>query len=471
MTADRPDDELMDRLSEHGQEHVRDWFDDLTEEEATRLRKQLETLDFGRLERFRTLLETPPTSISFDDVEPAPVRRLPLTERQEKFENRVTELGRQTLESDRVAALTVAGGQGTRLGYDHPKGMYPISPIENKSLFRLFAEQILAARNRYGCGMPWLIMTGHTNDEETREYFREEDFFGLGEETVHFFVQKTNPILDADGRLLRAERDDLLVGPDGHGGVFDALADAGLLEVLREGGRDLISYFQVDNPLVTVADPRFLGHHVNMSADFSCKVVAKRDPEEGLGLAVLKAGQPAVIEYIDVPEEVASERLPNGKLRYRFGSIAIHIMDVPFAERVAGLDNPLPWHIAEKTYEVVDESGEKTESPPDGCRKFEQFVFEALPYAQECAFVEVRRDTEFAPVKNAEGEDSPETARHLMQRMWVHWLQKAGADVEMPKDFSEPLIEISPLYASDAEELAEKWESGRQPSFPLVLEP
>jgi len=471
LTAHRPGEELTARLIEHGQQHVLDWFEGLTDDEARRLQEQLRAVDFDRLARFRALLETPPTAISFDNVEPARVRHLPLTERQEKFERRVVELGRHTLESDRVAALTVAGGQGTRLGYDHPKGMYPISPIKRKSLFRMFAEQILAARRRYGCGMPWLVMTSHANDEETREYFREEDFFGLGEETVHFFVQKTNPILDADGRLVRAERDELLVGPDGHGGVFAALAAGGVLEALREGGWDLISYWQVDNPLVTVADPRFLGHHVNMSADFSCKVVAKRDPEEGLGLAVRKAGRPAVIEYIDVPEKVAGERLPNGKLRYRFGSIAIHIMDVPFAERIAALDSPVPWHIAEKTYEIVDDSGEKTVSPPKGCRKFERFVFEALPYAQECAFVEVRRDTEFAPVKNAEGEDSAETAQHLMQRMWVEWLQKAGADVEMPKDFSEPLIEISALYASDAEELEGKFESGWQPSFPLVLEP
>jgi UDP-N-acetylglucosamine/UDP-N-acetylgalactosamine diphosphorylase len=463
-------EELTEKLRDHDQQHLIEWLGELEEEERERLEAQLAGIDFGRLEDFQHLLDTPPTAVSFGDVEPARIERLPLTPEDQEQEEKVEEIGRDVLRADRVAALTVAGGQGTRLRYEHAKGMYPISPIKEKSLFQMFAEQILAARRRYGCSMPWLIMTGPTNDQETREFFADNDFFGLGGDSVHFFIQGANPIIDPDGRLLLAERDRLLMGPDGHGGTLDALARHGLLQMLREGGWDLVSYFQVDNPLVTVADPRYLGHHVRRDADFSCKVVPKRDPEEGLGIAVRKGGQPAIIEYIDVPEEIAAQRRPSGELRYRYGSIAIHIFGVPFAERVAGTEQGLPWHVAKKQYEIYEPGDGKELSPPEHCHKFERFIFDSLKFADECAFVEVRRNAEFAPVKNAEGEDSPATARRLLQRYWMEWVMKASALEETPQEFSEPIIEISPLFAADAAELEEKAPSDWKPTFPLVLD-
>jgi UDP-N-acetylglucosamine/UDP-N-acetylgalactosamine diphosphorylase len=462
---------IVDRLVEHGQEHVLRWVEELSKEARRKLMQQLAHVDFDRLDHFNALISTPPTDVSFTDVDPPAVARLPLNAPQHEAEQRVQKIGQEALEANRVAIVTVAGGQGTRLGYDHPKGMYPITPIRGKSLFQLFAEEILSARRRYSCKLPWLIMTSPTNDEETRAFFWENSYFGLGAETVHFFVQQVNPIISQDGKLLLAEKDQLLAGPDGHGGTFDALAQSGLLEMLRNGGWDLISYFQVDNPLVTLADQRFIGHHLRKGADFSCKVVPKRDPSERLGIAVLKGEKPVVIEYVDVPPEVAGARTPNGKLRFRYGSIAVHVMDVPFVERVVQHQDGLPWHIAKKQYEILDDNGEKCLSPPGGCYKFERFIFDALEFAEECAFVEVRRDSEFAPVKNAEGDDSPESARRLMQRRWLQWLQQAGAEVRMPRDFRAPQVEISSLYASDAEELKERVEPGWKPSFPLVLEP
>jgi UDP-N-acetylglucosamine/UDP-N-acetylgalactosamine diphosphorylase len=469
--SEQGEEQMRRELRAHGQEHVLRRLDELDGESRQRLLRQLAGLDFARLDRFKLLINTPPTDVSFADVSAAPIERLPLNEVQQEAERRIARIGRQALEADRVAVVTVAGGQGTRLRYDHPKGMYPITPILEKSLFRHFAEQILAGRRRHGCSLPWFVMTSPTNDAETRAFFRRSGFFDLGEGSVHFFVQRVNPIVDRDGRLLMADRDRLLVGPDGHGGTFSALAEAGMLDVLREGGWDLVSYFQVDNPLVTVVDPRFIGHHLNRGADFSCKVVPKRDPEEGLGLAVMKGDRPAVIEYVDVPPEVAAARLPSGKLRLRYGSIAIHVIDVPFAERVAAQAEGLPWHVARKRYEILNERGEVALAPPDSCYKFERFVFDALRFADECAFVEVRRDTEFAPVKNAEGQDSPATARQLMQRRWLQWLQEAGARVSLPNDLSGPVVEISPLYAADAEQLKDRIEPGSEPSFPLVLEP
>ncbi len=466
------EERVMEQLRGHGQERMVSYLEEELEgEERQRLLEQLDGLAWRRLEAFRLLLGTPPTDVSFADVRPAPIERLPLNEWQQEADQKAAEGGEEAIRADRLAVLTVAGGQGTRLRYDHPKGMFPITPIREKSLFEHFAEAILAVRRRYACRLPWLVMTSLTNEAQTREYFRDNDFFALGEESVHFFVQRLNPILDGGGQLLLAERDRLLVGPDGHGGVFTALHEAGLLEMLREGGWDLVSYFQVDNPLVTVVDPRFIGYHLKRGADFSCKVVPKRDPEEGLGLAVMKGDHPAVIEYVDVPHHIAAARLPSGQLKLRYGSIAIHILDVPFAERVVAEPEGLPWHMARKQYEIVGPGGEKRLSEPEACVKFERFIFDALRFADECAFVEVRRDTEFAPVKNYEGEDSPQTARELLQRCWLQWLREAGAEVELPRDFCEPVIEISPLYAVGAAELKEKIEPGWEPELPLVLEP
>ena len=462
---------LARTLRQHGQEHVLRWVGDLDEAGRNRLLGQLAELDLNQLDRLAVLIETPPTDVGFGDVAPAPIERLPLNEAAQQAERQVAQIGREAIQADRVALVTAAGGQGTRLRYDHPKGMYPITPIRRVSLFQLFAEEILAARRRYGARLPWLIMTSPTNDAQTRRFFEESEHFGLGADSMHFFVQQANPILGEDGRLLLADKDQLLMGPDGHGGTFAALERSGLLDLLRGEGWDLISYFQVDNPLVTVVDQRFIGHHLRRGADFSCKVVPKRDPLEALGMAVLKGDRPAVIEYVDVPEEVAGARLPAGGLRFPYGSIAVHVMDVPFVERVLQRADGLPWHVARKQYEVIDEQGQKVPSPSGGCYKFERFIFDALAFAEECAFVEVRRDTEFAPVKALEGADTPDTARRLLQRRWLQWLQAAGADVRMPMDLSAPVVEISPLYAQDAVELEKRLRPGWAHSFPLLLEP
>ena len=470
MTGEFDEESVIRRVREGGQEHVLRWLGELDEARRTRFLLQLGRVDFGLLKVFRKLVTTPPTEVSFTDMEPAPVERLPLTSREREPEERIIALGEKALRAGRVTALTVAGGQGTRLRYGHAKGMYPITPLRGKSLFETFAEQIRAARKRYRCGIPWLVMTSPANDAETRRFFRENDFFQLGRDSVEFFVQETYPILDRDGNMMLAEKDRLLAGPGGHGDTYTALARAGLLDKLRNVGRDLISYFQVDNPLVTAIDPRFIGHHLAKDADFSCKVVPKRGPTEGLGIAVLQCRRPAVVEYIDVPDRVAVERGPNGRLCYLYGSIAIHIIDVPFIERVAH-QNALRWHVATKQYEYLGRDGQKKLSAPGGCYKFERFIFDALPLADNCAFVEVQRTTEFAPVKAAEGEDSPARTQHAMQRMWLQWLQAAGVKVAVPKDFSTPVIEISPLFAASAEELKERVKPGWEPEFPLVLEP
>ncbi len=404
--------QLRPKLEKSGQNHMIEALERLQGCERKNLAAQLLRIDRELLSELQAVLRNPPRQKPLEKIEPAPVKRLPKTEEKPNEAMAVAEKGKVALENDRVAALTVAGGQGTRLGFDGPKGAFPIIPKKNKSLFHLLAEKISSARNRYRCRMPWLIMTSPNNDCATKKFFEKNDFFGMDPNSVHFFTQNLNPILGPGGKLVLEEADRLLMGPDGHGGVFAALQSSGLIEKLESETLDLISYFQVDNPLVTVADERYIGYHLMENADFSCKVIPKRDPFEGLGVAVLKKGRPAIIEYVDLPEKMACEKNENNKLKYRFGSIAIHIINSRFAGEMAEATDAMPWHVAEKNYKILGPGGEKEETR---CYKFEKFVFDCLEHARGCAFVEVDRESEFAPVKNASGKDSPEECREKLR--------------------------------------------------------
>lgn len=453
-------EKIARRVKAHGQGHVLRWINEISEEERKCLFVQLNNLDFERVEELAGLIGKEEESVDFDKIEPADVERLGTSGEE------VAGLGREALRADRVAALTVAGGQGTRLGYDGPKGTFPITPILGKSLFQVLAEKVLAVRQRYGCSMPWLIMTSPTNHKDTIAFFEGEDYFGMPSDSVYFFSQNVNPILGESGELLLKEKNSLLVGPDGHGGVFEAFSSSGLGAKMAGEGFDLISYFQVDNPLVTVADERFIGHHLDKDAEFSCKVIKKRDPWEGLGVAVLKDGHPGIVEYIDMPEGVASRQRENGELEFLFGSIAVHVINTEFALRMGGKQGVLPWHVAEKNYEVLHPDGSKS---PSKCFKFERFVFDCLPYARGCAFVEAEREDEFAPVKNAEGEDSPDSCRRLLTRQWVRWLEDAGVDISQLKGEVGD-VEIGPLYADSSEDLAEALADGVEVRSPVILD-
>ncbi|MDP6107630.1 MAG: UTP--glucose-1-phosphate uridylyltransferase [Candidatus Brocadiia bacterium] len=457
---------IVETVKREGYADILRWLAELTDEERERFLEQLATLDFPHVRELAALIGAPAEGVELGGIEPPTVQRLPRTDAEAMQEAAACEVGRSALRDGRVAALTVAGGQGTRLCWEGPKGLFPITPVRQHTLFQVLAEGILAARRRHGCRMPWLIMTSPDNDAETRAFLEQKGHFGLGGDTVHFFAQQTNPILTDAGGLLLEAKGRLLVGPDGHGGVFDGLARSHLLDELESCGVELICYFQVDNPLVSVADERFIGHHVRLGAEFSCKVVAKRDPSEKLGVAALQRGRPAIVEYSDLPDALARASTPSGELKYLFGSIAVHIISTSLARRMSEKNTALPWHVARKQYDVIGEGGRMEEVT---CFKFERFVFDALARAAGCAFVDVDRGSEFAPVKNAEGEDSPETARAMMRAMWVSWLREAGVDVACLDDPAAE-IEISPLFASNAAELKSRLPVGWAPEPPVVLE-
>jgi UDP-N-acetylglucosamine/UDP-N-acetylgalactosamine diphosphorylase len=393
------------------------------------------------------------------NLQPAPM--LPAQPRDEetrRLYEQAKARGRELAVQGKVAAMVVAGGDGTRLGFAGPKGCLPVTPIKRRSLFCTFGEQILATSRRYGCPVPWYIMTSPANDAATRDFFAEQKFFGLGERDVFFFIQGQTPPLSREGKMLLGEKDRIATNPDGHGGSLTALRHSGALEDMARRGIEVISYFQVDNPLVHCIDPLFIGLHALKGAEMSAKALPKREPMEKLGNFCLVEGQVHVIEYSDLPEEMARATRPDGKLLFSAGSIAIHTFSRSFVERLTeGGSCKLPFHRAIKKVPHVGPTGAKVQPDQPNALKFEMFVFDALPLANNVVILETQRSEEFSPVKNATGDDSIATCLHDQIRRGARWLTSAG--VKVPRDADgrpAAAIEISPLYALDEEQLAQK---------------
>jgi UDP-N-acetylglucosamine/UDP-N-acetylgalactosamine diphosphorylase len=450
MTA-VPDD-LRQRLQQFGQEHVLSNWDRLTDDERRGLLDQLRGLDLARLQALYANRDHSFQVPSAEQIKPVPV--IPAAE-----DGDARRRGEEALRVGEVAVLLVAGGQGSRLGFDHPKGMFAVGPVSNKTLFQIHAEKVLALRRRHGKPLPFLVMTSPATDAESREFFKGHTNFGLPADEVAFFCQGTMPALDrATGRLLMEGPGRLFLSPNGHGGTLTALADSGLLEKLRQQGIRHIFYFQVDNPLVKVADPAFLGHHILTRADVSAKIVPKESPTDKLGNLVLVDGRCTMIEYSDLPESLARQTDENGRLRIWAGSPAIHVFDVDFLGRVVGGGVKIPFHTAKKKVPYFDEkAGTAVQPSQENALKFELFIFDVLPLAERCTVVETSRREEFMPLKNASGPDSPETVRQAQSDLAADWLERAGVKVPRKADGSAAVaLEVSPLFALDAEELARK---------------
>ena len=352
--------------------------------------------------------------------------------------------GEKELRSGRVAALLVAGGQGSRLGYDGPKGCFSIGPITGQPLFYFHARKILARSIRYGKSIPWYIMTSEANNAATVKCFEENDYFGLDPRDVFFFTQGMWPGMTADGKIILDAPGHVFMSPDGHGGLLAALKRSGALADMKKRGIRSISFFQVDNPLVEVADPAFVGYHVLQKSEYTLKLCAKRDPFEKVGMPMLIGKSYRMVEYSEMTKEQCL-RKQGGKLYYLYGSPAIHVFDRAFLEREAA--KAMPVHLAFKKIPTVVNGKVVKPAEPNGY-KFEKFIFDILPNAKRAAFLAFDQKDEFSPVKNAEGADSPATCQADMQAKWAHWFAELG--VTVPANLP---LEIDPAYALDAADL------------------
>jgi UDP-N-acetylglucosamine/UDP-N-acetylgalactosamine diphosphorylase len=445
--------ELKKTLSTHRQDKTLRFVEQLPESGKKKLLGQLSALDLDSISKLTKEYVTQKPHMALPkDIRPVRVYPYrPTAELREQYE-KARQRGMQLVKEGKVAAFLVAGGQGTRLGYDGPKGEFPVTPIKNKPLFAVFAEQLRAWGREVGRSIPWYIMTSDINDGPTREFFAKHNFFGYEKKDVFFFQQGMMPAFAMSGEMLLAEKDSLALSPDGHGGSLRALNRSGALADMKRRGIEHLSYFQVDNPLVHCIDALFLGLHDLTGSEMASKVLPKSSPLEKVGNFVIADGKTEVIEYSDMPEELARQTNPDGSLKFNAGSIAIHALRVSFIERLtSGGHLQLPWHRAEKKVPYVDESGNEIKPEKPNAVKLEQFVFDAIPMAKNPLVYETDRLEEFSPVKNAEGGDSPATCRRDQIKRAAKWLGEAGVKVA-----EDAVIEISPLFAERAEQLKGK---------------
>ncbi len=454
---------LIESFTRAGQGQVFAFFDRLPAEAQQRLLAEAGEIDLEEVARLtRTLLaKGAAAGVDLRGLAPAPYERRPEHGGDAAAWAKAKAIGEEALRAGRVAAFTVAGGQGTRLGYDGPKGTFPVTPLKRKTLFQVFAEKVQAAGVRYGKPLPWFIMTSHANHAATEAFFAEHKFFGLDRHRVHFFRQGRMPAVDFDGRILLETTGSLALSPDGHGGSLRALDRSGALDLMARDGIDTLSYFQVDNPLVRAIDPAFVGWHLMRGSEMSSKMVPKAYAEEKVGHFCVQDGRTVVVEYSDLPAAMQREQDAAGQLRFIAGSIAIHVLDREFVRRMAraGATGPaLAFHRADKKIPTVAADGTAVKPEKPNGVKFEMFVFDALPFARNPVVIETLRENDFSPVKNAEGLDSPRTCRDDQLRQFGRWLEANGAAVERDaQGVPQAAVEVSPLFGYDEDSFADAW--------------
>ncbi len=459
--------QLHSKLALFRQQHLLSFWDQLDEAGRENLAQQIECIDFALLEKlhrgrndsanFRELADraSPPPAFRLD------ASKNPFTPEQAK------ERAEAALRAGEVGTILVAGGQGTRLGFDHPKGMYAIGPVSRRTLFQIHVEKIVAAAKKYGVRIPLYLMTSPATHEETIAFFKSQKNFGLPDEDLKIFCQGTMPAVEeATGKVLLEAPGRLALSPDGHGGMLAAMDREGVLDdIERRGIKDLF-YFQVDNPLVDICGREFLGYHLLAGSEMSTQVICKREPLERVGNVVEVDGRLVVIEYSDLPEDAANRRNADGTLEIWAGSIAVHIFSSALLRRMAQDAAALPFHLARKKVAYINEKSERIEPKQPNAIKFERFVFDLMPSANNAIVVEIDPKEGFGPLKNASGAaaDTPEMVRSMMVAQHRRWLEQAGATIA-----ENVPVEISPLYALDEEELVRKLPKGMQVEKPTYF--
>ena len=404
----------FDRLREAGQEHLLRYYDSLSEEEKKSLEDQINSIDLSLLDA----LNHKDQNKALDDKsgEIAPLGALEIEEirnRKDEFER----AGLCAIREGKVAALLLGGGQGTRLGFDGPKGSYNLGVTRDFYIFQAQINNMLDVCRKAGCYFPLLIMTSDKNDAETRRFLKEKNYFGYPEEKIRFFLQDMAPSCDFNGKIYLEGKAKISLSPNGNGGWFQSLMKAGLDRELARMGVEWVNVFSMDNVLQRICDPVFVGATLLSGCNCGAKVVAKNAPGEKVGALCLKGGLPAVVEYYEMGDALAAERDENGKLKYRFGVILNYLFRLKRMYEIA--DGDMPLHIVKKKIPYLDENGNLVKPETENGYKFEYLATDTVRDMQSCLSFEVEREKEFAPIKNKEGIDSVETARALLAKNGV----------------------------------------------------
>ena len=403
--------EAKQKLETLGQAHLLKWFDTLGDIEQEELLAQIDTLDPALLEVFRSRQDA---EAQRGKLEPLGALTLAeIAENREHFES----AGLEAIRQGKVGAVLLAGGMGTRLGFDKPKGMFNIGVNRELYIFECLIRNLMDVTQQAGAFVPLYIMTSEKNDEDTREFFEEMKYFGYNPEYVHFFIQDMAPAVDADGKILLEEKGRIATSPNGNGGWFASMVKAGLLGQIQRDGVEWLNVFAVDNVLQRITDPCFIGATLLSGCECGSKVIAKADPQERVGVLCLEDGSPSIVEYYEMTPEMITSREPDGRLSYNYGVILNYLFRVD--KLVEIMNNAMPVHIVNKKVPYIDENGELVKPQSPNAYKFELLVLDMIHMQKSCLSYEVERSYEFAPVKNAEGTDSVVTARELLRKNGV----------------------------------------------------
>lgn len=399
-------EEAYEKLERHGQLHVLKYYDGLPEEKKAALLGQIESLDFSILQYCKEN-----TTNQKGEIAPLAAMQLPeIEKKKEKY----TKIGIEEIRQGKVAAVLLAGGMGTRLGSDHPKGMYDIGLTRPVYIFQRIIENMLDVVRQAEGWVRLFVMTSDKNHDMTVEFFEEKKYFGYNSDYVSFFIQDVVPASDYEGKAYMEEPWKISTSPNGNGGWFSSMNKCGLLDVIKNDGIEWINVFAVDNVLQRIADPCFVGAVIDNGCVAGAKVVKKNSPDERVGALCLEDGRPSIVEYYELTDEMKAAKDADGNPAYDFGVILNYIFRTKELEMI--MDRQLPLHVVEKQIPYMNEKGEHVEPETPNGYKYETLVLDMIHQVDNCLAYEVDRDKEFAPIKNATGIDSVVTARELCKK-------------------------------------------------------
>ena len=408
MVKDIEYEEAQKKLQKYGQEQVLNRYKYLSDEKKEKLINQIKNIDFDQI---KELFDITQKSVKKIDGEISSINFVDKSKLSKEEYEKYYDIGSRIIKDGKYAVVTMAGGQGTRLGYVAPKGTFKIGGGVDKSLFEALSDTIKDAKNKFDTTIPWYIMTSRENNDATEKFFEKNDFFGLPYEDIKFFKQGELPMLSTDGKLMLDEAGLIKLAADGHGGVFESLVKNGYLEDMKKRGIEWIFISGVDNVLAGLVDPIAVGLAVSDGNLATGKSVVKRSPDEKVGVFCKRNGRPYVIEYTEITDEMANAKNENGELIYGESHILTNLFNIKALENIA--KNKLPYHKAFKKAKYMNDNGEIIAPEKPNAYKYEAFIFDAFESLDDMSVLRVKREDEFAPLKNADGEDSPNTARQL----------------------------------------------------------
>ena len=445
--------ELSEPLSQFGQEDLVAFWDRLDAAKQQQLEQQIRALDLVELnDLFQQATKAEEEDIDWTSVCPAPAYRL-----QDHSTNSAAmayQLGVEALRTNQVGVVLVAGGQGSRLGFEQPKGLFPIGPVSQRCLLQVLIDRIRAISNRYESSIPLYLMTSPQTKCPLEDFLEKHRPGEMEGTQIKLFCQQAIPAVDRrTGKILMESTDSIALSPNGHGGMLAAFAEQGCLADAEQRSLKYLFYGQIDNPLLPICDPQLIGYHILAQSEMSTHVVAKTAASEKVGVALLRDDQFQILEYSQLPETVATRNDPDGNLLFWAGSIGSHVFSTSLLRQAADDTSLLPYHASKKNVPCVQPDGTPVNPTTLNAFKFERFIFDLATAATNPVLVEVDRQEAFAPVKNADGaeRDTPMTARQMMSDLYRSWLVAASIQVAPDVD-----IEINPCWALDQEEFAAK---------------